>query len=457
MLRSQEREEILRCIEEQEAASATATVDAPDLMKAVYKYVRRFVYLSEQQAVVVALWVFHTYAIESADTTPYLAITSAEKQCGKTRLLEVLSTIVANPWLTGRVTAAVLVRKVDFEKPTLLLDESDAAFGGAKEYSGALRGLLNTGYRRSGKSSLCVGKSAEMTYKDFSTFCPKCIAEIGKLPDTVADRSVPIRLKRAAPGELTERFRERNVRKEAAGLRERLRAWSAATTSVLTDARPLLPEELSDRQQDCVEPLLAIAEALGQGWGEIGRAAVKSLCCERAESNSILINLLSDIRTIFESRDGGKITSTELASALAAIETSPWGEWSQGKPITPPKLARLLRPFEIHPHTIRLGQGTSKGYERSDFEDAFRRYLRGSEPRPLQEPLETSHPSHPNENAGSRDLHEPSQTQNVTFPEREIASPSAACDAVTVLVGITGIKADTQPSEGRGFSDTVQP
>src|SRR5215469_496369 len=107
----------------------TGVFDASHLMNAVYNYVRRFVYLSKEQEVVIALWVFHTYAADSAETTPYLAVTSAEKQSGKTRLLEVLSTIVAEPWFTGRVTAAVLVRKVDDKKPTLLLDESDAAFG----------------------------------------------------------------------------------------------------------------------------------------------------------------------------------------------------------------------------------------------------------------------------------------------------------------------------------------
>ena len=40
---------------------------------------------------------------------------------------------------------------MDAERPTLLLDESDAAFNGEKEYAEALRGLLNTGHRRSGK------------------------------------------------------------------------------------------------------------------------------------------------------------------------------------------------------------------------------------------------------------------------------------------------------------------
>ena len=54
------------------------------------------------------------------------------------------------------------MRKVAAECPTLLLDESDAASGGEKEYTEALRGQLNTGYRRSGKSTVCVGPSTRI-------------------------------------------------------------------------------------------------------------------------------------------------------------------------------------------------------------------------------------------------------------------------------------------------------
>ena len=78
--------------------------------------------------------------------TAYLSVTSPEKRSGKTRLLEVLRLLVANPWLTGGTTKAALVRKVDKDSPTLLLDESDAAFSGDREYSEALRGVLNNGF-----------------------------------------------------------------------------------------------------------------------------------------------------------------------------------------------------------------------------------------------------------------------------------------------------------------------
>jgi hypothetical protein len=45
----------------------------------------------------------------------------------------------------------------------------DVAFGGEKEYAEALRGVLNTGHRRGGTASCCVGQCANITFKDFST------------------------------------------------------------------------------------------------------------------------------------------------------------------------------------------------------------------------------------------------------------------------------------------------
>jgi hypothetical protein len=165
----------------------------------VAAFVRRYVVVGDTQAVAIALWAFHTHAFAAAATTPYLSITSAEMESGKTRLLETLELVVARPWFTGRATPAVLARKIDKEAPTLLLDESDAAFQGDREYAEVLRGVLNSGHRRSGRTSICIGQGAAMSYVDLSTFCPKAIAGIGKLPDTVASRSIAIRLKRKAP------------------------------------------------------------------------------------------------------------------------------------------------------------------------------------------------------------------------------------------------------------------
>ena len=339
------------------------------------RFVSRFVSLSDAQARGVVLWVAHTHAFDAADCTPYLAITSAEKQSGKTRLLEVLELLLENPWLTGRASAAVLIRKIDKERPTLLLDETDAAFGGEKEYAETLRGVLNSGYRLGGKASCCIGQGANITAKDFSTFCPKAIAGIGRLPDTVADRSIPLRLRRAQRGEV-QRFRRREVEQEAASIKAGLAAWCEGNLTKLREAQPFVPEQLSDRQADCCEPLFAIADLAGGDWPERAREALVDLCCEaQADEQSIGVRLLADIRDTFQELGIDRIASEDLVNALVAVETSPWAEWSHGKPLTKSKLARLLGRYGITPGSVRFGDSTRKGYLCSDFEDAFRRYL----------------------------------------------------------------------------------
>ena len=38
-------------------------------------------------------------------------------------------------------------------------------------------------------------------------------------------------------------------------------------------------------------------------------------------------------------------------------------------------VAKLLRPFDIRPRTVRFGHATAKGYTRDRFTEAFERYL----------------------------------------------------------------------------------
>ena len=132
---------------------------------------------------------------------------------------------MARPWLTGRTTASTLARKVDAETPTLLLDESDVAFGGDKSYAQELRGILNSGFRRGGRHTINVpGQQSTWTPTDFSVFCPKAIAGIGSVPDTVASRSITIRLQRKRPEERVEKLRRRRAQRLAEPIRARLEA-----------------------------------------------------------------------------------------------------------------------------------------------------------------------------------------------------------------------------------------
>jgi hypothetical protein len=355
--------------------SKKLAVVGSDVLDLVAVFVQRFVSLSKAQATVIALWIAHTHALKASYTTPYLSITSAEKQCGKTRLLEVLSLLVANPWFTGSVSKAALIRKLDLESPTLLLDETDAAFGRDKEYSEALRAVLNCGHSREGVASLCVTRGTNIEFKDFHVFCPKAIAGIGKLPDTVADRSIPVRMRRRAQSEPVERFRRRLLKSEADQIRGQLAAWITQIISRLKDARPALPDQLSDRQQDGCEPLLAIGDAAGGEWPQRARdALLEILTGEAAEDNSTGVRLLSDLRDIFDKRRAENFRTLELLSDLCA-ENPSWEEFAHGKPISAAALGRLLKPFGIHHRKLRVGPITPWGYQRSSFSDAWARYL----------------------------------------------------------------------------------
>lgn len=409
-------------------------VEGAALLDDVRAFIQRFVILSEAAARVAALWIVHTHTFDAADCTPYLSVTSPEKRSGKTRLIEVTETIVANPWYTGRVTAAVLYRKIDAEAPTLLLDESDAAFSGSEEYSEALRGILNTGHRRGGKATCCVGQGVTISYQDFSTFSPKLIAGIGKLPDTVADRSIPFRLKRKARHEKVERFRLRNVRPEAERLREKLEAWGAQNIEKLRDARPEFPEALSDRQRDGAEALLAIADLAGGDWPEAARRALVSLCCDaQATDDSIGVRLLADIKLLFASSETDKIFSKDICQGLAEIETSPWAEWSNDKAISPGKLARLLSSYSITPGTVRIGPSTAKGYLLEDFSDAWARYLPkdGISPDAADCDFQNVTTLQRSPDAGSEHFQNVTEENHVTDQKAQRPAPNGPCDVVT--------------------------
>lgn len=389
------------------------------LLTTLVVWLRRYVVVTDAQAAAITLWIAHTHAINAFDCTPYLQITSATKRAGKTRLLEVLEPTVARPWFTGRTSAAALVRKVDAEMPTLLLDESDAAFGGEKEYAEALRGILNTGYRRSGKATVCVGHSANITARDFSTFGPKAIAGIGTLPDTVADRAIAIQLRRRTNDEPCERWREREGHHEATPMHERLAAWAALAVETLREARPKMPSSLGDRQTDVWEPLLAIADLAGGTWPTRARNAAIILAGS-ADDTDITVELLRDVAGILQEFDGTIITTKELLAGLTALEDRPWAAWRQDKPITARGLARLLGPLGIHPDRHLR---TVRGYRVDAFTDALARYL----------PSDASHRHNVNETGLEAAKAKHHRAAECDASEMHVSSISTGpCDAVTL-------------------------
>ena len=358
--------------------------DETSLVADLAAFVRRYVVMTPAQLLVVALWVVHTHCIEVADQTPYLAVTSPEKQCGKSRLLETLELVCARPWFQVLPSEAVLFRHVHNTRPTLLLDEVDTIFNprSADRYEGH-RALLNAGHRRGVTVPRCIGSSNKVA--EFRVFCAKVLAGIGTLPDTVADRAIPIRLARRTREETIEKLRRRTVEPDAAALRQRISEWVKAEGRLeqLRDAQPVMPDELSDRMQDGCEILVAIADAAGCG-GEARAALVELLTSERLDDQQTMrLRLLRDLRTIYKAKGmpTGMATATLLVE-LVQIEEAPWSSY-YGRSFEARDLAALLGHYGIRSTTIRppvvkkadRGKKPFRGYKRDDLYEAWKRYL----------------------------------------------------------------------------------
>jgi hypothetical protein len=366
-----------------EPEDSAAPDDGAALLDALAVFVRRYVVLRAEQGDAVALWIVHSHASDAAEATPYLSIRSAEKRSGKSLLLEVLGLLAARPLTTANISDAALFRAITAQHPTLLFDEVDAIFGPKARDREDLRGLLNAGYRRGGLVHR-MGGAQKTTLEAFEVFCPKALAGIGRLPDTVADRSIALVLKRKSPRESVERFRRREVEQLAEPLDARVQAWADANLDALRRARPDIPDALNDRAADVWEPLLAIADHAGGGWPERARRAALSLSAgDEREDYSLGVRLLADCRQVFDERDCDRLATAELLDSLVADDEAPWAEW-RGGTITARALARLLRPYGISSRSVRLGSGeTPKGYLREQFEEAWDRYL-GPERAPIR-------------------------------------------------------------------------
>src|ERR1700686_3625140 len=140
-----------------------------------------------------------------------------------------------------------------------------------------------------------------MKVREFPVFAPVALAGLaGKMPATITDRAITMHMRRRAPDESVDEFRERDAAAEAAPIRERTEAWVGANLDALTDSRPVMPEGVRDRPAEVWEALLAVADLAGGDWPERARAACRHFVLDNdPDELSFGARLLRDVRTVF--------------------------------------------------------------------------------------------------------------------------------------------------------------
>ena len=320
----------------------------------------------------ISIWCMASYTINAFRIFPKLCLSSPVKRCGKTTTLEIVSGLVRKQLTASNVSTAVLFRAIEHWQPTLLIDEADTFLKGNEE----MRGIINSGHRKSCAFVLRVdGEGAAMVPKQFSTWAPMAIAMIGEPPDTIADRSIMVMLRRKQSNERIHKL-PIDPAKSWYEIRQKCQRWYNDNHQKLQQAEPTIPNVGNDRAEDNWLPLMAIAELLGGDWPAQMKSAMLTIESDKMENDDdAKVKILVDIQQAFTEKNTDRLSSHDLVDYLLSLEDRPWGEWRGGKEMTKRSLANLLTPFKITPTQFRNAYGKHRGYKLEQFTDTFSRYL----------------------------------------------------------------------------------
>jgi hypothetical protein len=364
----------VRIIYEAEHRDAPPCEDGAALLRDAEAFICRYLVLPAGALLPIVLWGKGTHLFSIFDCFPYLAVVSPTKRCGKTRLLEVLGLMCSNAERTSNISEAALFRLIEQHHPTLLLDEMEQ-LQVKGERAQILRNLLNAGNRRDAVAIRCADGGARI--ERCNVFCPKALAAIGSLPDTITDRAICIQMQRRIREEKIERFLFQRVEPEARKIRERFGEWAKYHRETLQAAYADAPDLdfLGDRDAEAWMPLFAILAVADPGRLKELRQSAELLSGQKQEDagdESLSVRALLDAEgALCDSAD--HVRSADLLDRLRAIEESPWSS----QDFDARRLARLLRPFGIRSKPFRDGEATPRGYEVRRIREIASRYRAG--------------------------------------------------------------------------------
>ncbi|WP_304909581.1 DUF3631 domain-containing protein [Methylotenera sp.] len=404
-------------------------INPAQLLDEITSTIQRFIVLDKHQAQTAALWVGACWFVDVISFAPFALINAPERACGKTQLLTLMGRLAPRTLQASGISPAALYRTIEKYQPTLFIDEIETVL----KDNEPLRGIFNAGYSRDSSIIVrCVGDDLEP--KPFNIWGMKAIAGINaiKLAETVTSRSIVFELRRKTASESVER-----LRRAEAGLFEalasKLARFADDYSQQVKEARPHLPDDLGDREQDNWEPLLQIAHVASGHWPDTALNAALRLSGATQTPVSSANELLSDIQEVFESKQVIKITTTELINALCEDTEKSWATYNRGKQLSPRQLSNKLKDYGITSKTIRInGYETAKGFECEQFNDAFARYLTD----PLNLPSQGNILLEAN-NSGALSV-----TDDVTVTD----SMSNNCDVVTDRKVISNKKVTLEPA-----------
>ena len=405
-------------------------VNGAEVLNLVYFAIKRHMSIKDEYAIIAALWAIHTHIFDSFTHTPRLIITAPNAECGKSVLLyHLIGNLITRPLSAEDLTPPVFYRVIESHCPILLIDECDTFF---KQDSGMIGGI-NNGWEPHGGALRCVGEDAEV--RRFSTYAPVAMAGIKLhkiLPPATLGRSFIVTLERALESEITEFYDSDKHKDGLLEIGRKLARWCADHKETLRQLRPTLPANARNRRADKWRPWFSLAETAGGDWPQ---KVLRAYLSEEQEDTAKLdtaLQLLTDIRDVLKP-DEHVIATAELIDRLCTLDESPWTEYNfkerdnERRKLQDRQISKLLKDYRIKPGTIRIGQGTPKGYKRVDFEIAWKRYLPAT---PATPPTVAATPPHSSNGAGYSESLSATTNPNVADKNPLEAAKNKDCGGV---------------------------
>jgi hypothetical protein len=348
-------------------------VNVKELLDEILGIVLRYVVIDFEYAIGFTLWVAFTYFTGVVETAPLLVVNAPDSSCGKSVVMAILKYVVAKPLSVANSSMAFVYRSIELWEPTIIFDEIDTFIKANQE----VIGVINAGYTR---ENAFVGRTVGENFepKMFNAWSAKALSGITAdkcLPKATMSRAIEIKLRRKLRHEKIVDFRYEDKSQFKVVQAKLVRMAIDHSAHVRSVNLALLPDGLSDREQDNWIYLFMIAQLGGDDWLDKAKKAALAMHANVEPSLSIGVELLSDIREIFALEREHKISTFDLISKLIEDAESPWSAWNRGKPISPRQLAKLLDPYGIKSKNLKFNRNTLKGFEVEQFEDAFERYL----------------------------------------------------------------------------------
>jgi len=342
-----------------ESGSIARTLDA------LAEFFLRYVVLADRRtARWVAAWAVGTWCYRAFRVFPYLSIRSAEKRCGKSRLLGLLARVCFNASpVTAHPTEAQLYRSAARTGGVQLLDEVET-LRGDKERFDALITVLNVGFERGGVVTRLEKRGERFMEEPYEVYAPRVLAGIAGLKDTLEDRALPLFMLRRRRSEPVARL-SRTTEAEAQALRQA--CGLACLTQIervlgaYDDAPGLLEREgIDDRAVDLWSPLVAVTcvadlEDQGTRSRELLDVARELSAVREADADAGTTARLVEALDTIQAGYGGTITPADLLEALRARSGWDWVKSTR-------RLAGLLNPLGITRRQLWDGKRRWWGY-----------------------------------------------------------------------------------------------